>query len=76
MGCVAVWPSLPHDPGGQMGFAQVLSRAQAGLSAPEVAVEVHLGSGLPMFSIVVCWRPLSTLRCSRWSPVLPRFSRR
>lgn len=35
-----------------MGFAQVLSRAQAGLVAPQVAVEVHLGSGLPTFTIV------------------------
>jgi len=35
-----------------MGFAQVLSRAQAGLAAPLVTVEVHLGSGLPTFSIV------------------------
>lgn len=35
-----------------MGFARVLSRAQAGLAAPQVAVEVHLGSGLPTFSIV------------------------
>jgi magnesium chelatase family protein len=35
-----------------MGFAQVLSRAHAGLVAPQVRVEVHLGSGLPTFSIV------------------------
>src|SRR5690606_32889544 len=35
-----------------MGFAQVLSRAQVGLAAPQVTVEVHLGSGLPTFSIV------------------------
>src|SRR4249920_4236818 len=35
-----------------MGFAQVLSRAQVGMSAPLVRVEVHLGSGLPSFSIV------------------------
>ena len=35
-----------------MGFAQVLSRAQAGLAAPQVTVEVHLGSGLPTFAIV------------------------
>jgi magnesium chelatase family protein len=34
------------------GFAQVLSRAQAGLAAPLVTVEVHLASGLPTFSIV------------------------
>src|SRR5512139_680069 len=35
-----------------MGFAQILSRAQVGLAAPPVRVEVHLGSGLPSFSIV------------------------
>jgi magnesium chelatase family protein len=35
-----------------MGFAQVLSRAQVGLAAPLVRVEVHLGSGLPTFNIV------------------------
>ena len=35
-----------------MGFAQVLSRAQLGLAAPLVRVEVHLGNGLPTFSIV------------------------
>jgi magnesium chelatase family protein len=35
-----------------MGFARVLSRAQAGLAAPQVTVEVHLGSGLPTFNIV------------------------
>ena len=35
-----------------MGVARVASRAQLGLAAPRVAVEVHLGSGLPTFSIV------------------------
>lgn len=35
-----------------MGFAEVLTRAQSGLAAPQVRVEVHLGSGLPTFSIV------------------------
>jgi magnesium chelatase family protein len=35
-----------------MGFAQILSRAQVGLAAPLVRVEVHLGSGLPSFTIV------------------------
>lgn len=35
-----------------MGFAQILSRAQVGLAAPLVRVEVHLGSGLPNFAIV------------------------
>ena len=35
-----------------MGFAQILSRAESGLAAPLVRVEVHLGSGLPTFNIV------------------------
>ena len=35
-----------------MGIARVASRAQLGLAAPRVDVEVHLGSGLPTFSIV------------------------
>jgi magnesium chelatase family protein len=35
-----------------MGYAQVLSRAQVGLNAPLVRVEVHLSSGLPSFMIV------------------------
>jgi magnesium chelatase family protein len=35
-----------------MGTARVASRAQLGLSAPRVEVEVHLGAGLPVFSIV------------------------
>jgi len=35
-----------------MGIARVASRAQLGLAAPRVQVEVHLGSGLPTFSIV------------------------
>jgi len=35
-----------------MGVACVASRAQLGLSAPRVSVEVHLGAGLPTFSIV------------------------
>jgi magnesium chelatase family protein len=35
-----------------MGFAEVLTRAQSGLAAPQVRVEVHLGSGLPTFNIV------------------------
>lgn len=33
-------------------LATVLSRAQFGMEAPQVSVEVHLGSGLPTFSIV------------------------
>jgi magnesium chelatase family protein len=35
-----------------MGLAVVRSRAQLGLDAPPVAVEVHLSGGLPVFSIV------------------------
>src|SRR5690349_9360411 len=35
-----------------MGVARVASRAQLGLSAPRVEVEVHLGGGLPVFNIV------------------------
>jgi magnesium chelatase family protein len=33
-------------------FATILSRSQQGLEAPLVRVEVHIGSGLPAFSIV------------------------
>jgi magnesium chelatase family protein len=35
-----------------MSLARIFSRAQVGLDAPLVCVEVHLGSGLPSFSIV------------------------
>ena len=35
-----------------MSVARVASRAQLGLAAPRVEVEVHLGGGLPQFSIV------------------------
>jgi magnesium chelatase family protein len=35
-----------------MSLATVASRALAGIDAPEVAVEVHLGPGLPSFTIV------------------------
>ena len=35
-----------------MSVARIASRAQVGLHAPLVNVEVHLGSGLPTFSIV------------------------
>lgn len=35
-----------------MGNARVSSRAQLGLAAPRVEVEIHLGGGLPNFSIV------------------------
>jgi magnesium chelatase family protein len=35
-----------------MSVARIASRAQLGLQAPLVQVEVHLGSGLPVFSIV------------------------
>src|SRR5687767_6393419 len=35
-----------------MRVARIASRAQLGLAAPRVDVEVHLGGGLPTFSIV------------------------
>ena len=35
-----------------MGLATIRSRAQVGIEAPEVMAEVHLGPGLPGFSIV------------------------
>ena len=35
-----------------MALATVASRALAGITAPEVTVEVHLGPGLPAFHIV------------------------
>jgi len=35
-----------------MEVARIISRAQVGIHAPLVHVEVHLGSGLPTFSIV------------------------
>ncbi|MGY6553365.1 MAG: YifB family Mg chelatase-like AAA ATPase [Wenzhouxiangella sp.] len=35
-----------------MGLARIQSRAQVGIEAPEVIAEVHLGPGLPGFSIV------------------------
>jgi magnesium chelatase family protein len=35
-----------------MSMAQVLSRAQIGLAAPQVHVEVHLAAGLPCFNLV------------------------
>lgn len=35
-----------------MGLARIWSRAQVGIDAPEVVAEVHLGPGLPGFSIV------------------------
>src|SRR5215212_4648596 len=35
-----------------MDVARIMSRAQVGMHAPLVHVEVHLGSGLPIFSIV------------------------
>ncbi len=35
-----------------MSLARIFSRAQVGINAPEVMVEVHLGNGLPAFHIV------------------------
>src|SRR4051794_17227111 len=50
----------PHGPPGvalawevvPMSVATVASRALAGIEAPQVTVEVHLGPGLPAFHIV------------------------
>ena len=39
--------------GNVTGYAVVLSRAQLGMDAPEVEVEVNLGKGLPAFQIIV-----------------------
>ena len=36
-----------------MSLARIACRAQIGLDAPLVQVEVNLGSGLPMFWLVV-----------------------
>jgi len=46
-----------------MSTAHICSRATAGLSAPEVTVEVHLSNGLPCFTIVGL--PESTVREAR-----------
>ena len=35
-----------------MSFARIICRAQVGIAAPRVDVEVHLGAGLPCFNIV------------------------
>ena len=35
-----------------MSFAIVSSRAQIGIAAPQVQVEVHLSNGLPMLTLV------------------------
>lgn len=35
-----------------MDVARIACRAQVGLVAPPVQVEVHLGNGLPVFTIV------------------------
>ena len=35
-----------------MALARIFTRAQIGIQAPEVSVEVHLGNGLPSLSIV------------------------
>lgn len=35
-----------------MSYATVNTRAQVGLQAPLVSVEVHLSNGLPSFNIV------------------------
>jgi magnesium chelatase family protein len=35
-----------------MSVARIACRAQLGLAAPRVLVEVHLGAGLPLFTVV------------------------
>ena len=35
-----------------MALTQLLTRAQQGIDAPSVSVEVHISNGLPAFSIV------------------------
>ncbi|MEM0954048.1 MAG: YifB family Mg chelatase-like AAA ATPase [Pseudomonadota bacterium] len=35
-----------------MGLARVISRAQQGIDAPQVTVEIHISNGLPAFNIV------------------------
>jgi magnesium chelatase family protein len=50
-------PPPRPDPAAQVrvlavALAQLRCRAQVGLTAPPVTVEVHLGAGLPVFSIV------------------------
>src|SRR5215472_5922733 len=46
------WKARPSPRARVMAFARVACRAQVGLSAPLVQVEVSLASGLPTFSIV------------------------
>ena len=35
-----------------MSLAQLTTRAQEGVNAPEVSVEVHISNGLPAFTMV------------------------
>jgi magnesium chelatase family protein len=42
----------PRPPEAAVTIATILSRSQQGLEAPLVRVEVHVGAGLPAFSIV------------------------
>src|ERR1700729_3525017 len=44
--------STPKDAGTRKEVSTVFSRAPAGLDAPMVRVEVHLGRGLPAFNLV------------------------
>src|SRR6185437_16070116 len=46
--------AIPHAPSvqGRMSLAVTLSRAQEGIAAPQVMVEVHLSGGLPCTNIV------------------------
>src|SRR3954462_10578635 len=42
----------PNETRSVMDVARIMCRAQIGLHSPLVHVEVHLGSGLPIFAIV------------------------
>ena len=44
--------ALREERSGKMSIAIVYSRAQVGIDAPLVTVEVHLSRGLPSLSIV------------------------
>jgi magnesium chelatase family protein len=46
-----------------MSLTQLITRAQLGISAPEVCVEVHISGGLPAFTVVGL--PETTVREAR-----------
>jgi magnesium chelatase family protein len=51
-----------------MTVATVASRALAGIDAPEVTVEVHLGPGLPAFTLSGCPIPRYARRATACAP--------